>query len=196
MKIVKYLVITLSVTACSDEAVNSPLFGACVDHGIQEQMFGMSDSARQSIEAGVEKSCTSLVNECAESPTSNVCKSATAKFLSPNNGLQLETSDKHHGFHRSLIIGRWQSQGKSFHLTDDLSDTLQIDSEAHFYDNGDYQLKTTMSTFLGRWSFKDNEIKITRDDIGTIRYQVIRYANGRVTLKDNTMNSYEYLNKL
>lgn len=71
----------LLIQGCSSSDSDT-LYKNCIKVGMVEQMEGMEESDRKSVEAGVELGCELIVEECEKQPEGEMCKAIQQKFNS------------------------------------------------------------------------------------------------------------------
>ena len=72
----------LLISACSD--TKEPLLAGCLSIGMEEQMQGMEESDRYSVQKGVEMGCGMVIKECDKSPDGEMCIAFKKKFGGEN----------------------------------------------------------------------------------------------------------------
>ena len=70
--------VILLISACSE--TKDPLLAGCLSIGMEEQMEGMEDSDRYSVQKGVEMGCDMVIKECDKSPNGEMCIAFKKKF--------------------------------------------------------------------------------------------------------------------
>lgn len=200
----RHLIIILGLMfVICDNGFSDNLYNNCFTKGLKEQMIGMQESDRKSVEKGVMMGCKVVVQECKLNPDGQLCQAFKKHFENAEVIVETRNIKKPPMDATDLILeGRWEWLGNSFDAKTDYTELLRTGPSIELFQaGGEYQYIPDDQSYMtkpviGTWSMDNNIVTIDRPDSGVAAYRVISYQKGMLELQETDIGHYKYLKKL
>ncbi|MCG7936635.1 MAG: hypothetical protein JAY68_18490 [Candidatus Thiodiazotropha taylori] len=101
----------------------------------------------------------------------------------------------------SDIVGEWEWLGNSMEKSNDLTGLTRTGPSIHkYHSDGKYEYITVSdgkpeNAVIGKWSFKNDILSVTRPDNGTFNNKALSFENGVLETQDDFLGAYMYQKK-